>query len=164
MHLPDCLDIPKDAAVLEIGGGGDPHPRSTVLVDKFPDADGMRQRGGDHLAIGTRVLIQADGALLPFRDHQFDYVIASHVIEHVPSPDIFAFVQEMQRVAPRGYVEAPSIVYERLRQIPEHLWFVHLDSGVIHLAAIGDPDSWSSLTEPLFGDVGFRGDLRRLAE
>jgi len=101
---------------------------------------------------------------LPFRDRQFDYVIASHVIEHVPAPDVFAFVRELQRVAPRGYIEAPSVVYERLRSIPEHLWFSHLDGGVVHLAARGQLDAWASLTEPLFADVGFRADVRRLAE
>lgn len=164
MHLPDRLNIPHAALVLEIGGGGDPHPRSSVLVDKFPDADGMRQRGGGALVLGSRTLIQADGSRLPFRDDQFDYVIASHVIEHVPLPDVLAFVHELQRVARRGYLEAPSIVYESMRRIPEHLWFVHLVAGGVHLAPRGHPEAWTAMSDPLFDDEVFGAVVGRFAE
>jgi hypothetical protein len=164
MHLPDRLNIPDDALVLEIGGGGDPHPRASVLVDKYPGADGERQRGGAALVVGSRALIQADASRLPFRDDQFGYVIASHVIEHIPSPDVFAFVGELQRVAPRGYLEAPSVVFEILRDIPEHVWLVHLADGRVHLAARGHPQSWTRLTDPLFEDAGFREVVERLAD
>ena len=164
MHLPDRLHIAHDALVLEIGGGGDPHPRSTVLVDKYPGPDGMRQRGGDALEVGTRTLIQADGAHLPFRDGQFDYVIASHVIERVPTPDVFAFVRELQRVGARGYIEAPSIAYDVLRDVPEHVWLVHLADGTIHLAPRGGPEAWVRLHDPLFDDPGFRVVVERFAD
>lgn len=164
MHLRDRLSIPDDALVLEVGGGGDPHPRASVLVDKFPDADGVGQRGGVELVVDSRVLIQADGSRLPFRDHQFDYVIASHVIEHVPLPDVLPFVCELQRVARRGYLEAPSIVYESMRRIPEHLWFVHLAAGVVHLAPRGSPEAWTTMSEPLFDDAAFGAVMERLAD
>jgi uncharacterized protein YbaR (Trm112 family) len=164
MHLPDRLNIPHDALVLEIGGGGGPHPRTSVLVDKYPGSDGTRQRGGVALVVGSRTLIQADGSRLPFRDGQFDYVIASHVIEHVPAPDVFGFIQELQRVATRGYLEAPSIVYETLRDIPEHLWLVHLAEGTVHLTPRPEAEPWTRLTDPLFDDAGFRAVIERLAD
>jgi SAM-dependent methyltransferase len=133
------------------------------MVDKFPDADGVRQRGGEEMVIGSRALIQADGSRLPFRDGQFDYVIASHVIEHVPAPDAPRFVRELQRVARRGYIESPSIVYESMRNIPEHLWFVHLSDGVVHLAPRGRPESWTALTDVLFDDQCFRAVVENFA-
>jgi hypothetical protein len=164
MHLPDRMNIPDDALVLEIGGGGSPHPRTSVLVDKYPGSDGTGQRGGVALVVGPRVLIQADGSRLPFRDRQFDYVIASHVIEHVPTPDVFSFIQELQRVATRGYLEAPSIVCDILRDIPEHLWLVHLAEGAVHLTPRRKAESWTKFTERLFDDAGFRAVVERLAD
>lgn len=148
--------------MLEIGAGGDPHPQASILLDRYPDADGARQRGGLDLVRDSRPLIQADGSRLPFRDGQFDYVIASHVLEHVPDPA--GFVAELQRVAEGGYIETPSLIYERMRAIPEHLWFVHLADGVVYLAPRSDPDAWTGLTDVLFDQPTFRRAVEALAD
>ena len=51
---------------------------------------------------------RADLTALPFRDKQFDYVVLSHVIEHIPAEDLDRAVRELIRVAHAGYIEAPS--------------------------------------------------------
>lgn len=62
----------------------------------------------------------ADGENLPFKDKTFDYVISSHVIEHVNNPSIF--LEEISRVGKRGYIEAPSLIGEYLIPKKSHKW------------------------------------------
>jgi len=55
---------------------------------------------------------------LPFRDGAFDFVIASHVLEH--SPDPVRFIAELQRVARAGYIETPDAFMERVNPYHDH--------------------------------------------
>ena len=68
---------------------------------------------------------------MPFKDNFFDFVIASHVIEHVK--DIDFFIKELQRVAPRGYIELPTRLEDNLllhlNNIKEHLWLFYFDDN-----------------------------------
>ena len=43
---------------------------------------------------------------LPFKDKEFDYVILSHVLEHVPEP--FNLKKEIERIGKAGYIELPT--------------------------------------------------------
>ena len=65
MHLKEKLNLPSDGLVLEVGGGGLPHPQSDILVDRFLDEDekGFTQRGRVPLVVGNRVMIQAERGL-----------------------------------------------------------------------------------------------------
>jgi len=157
MHLrKNDLNIPDNSLILEIGGGGNPFYRSDILVDRFLDDEtGFNQRGRVPLVIDDRVIIQADGALMPFMDHQFKYVICSHVIEHVPVASINEFIKEVNRVASAGYYEAPSILHEAIRDIPEHIWYVVCKSGVIHLCKKTSVSRWQPFLDPLFYDDDF---------
>lgn len=49
---------------------------------------------------------------LPFKDKEFDYVILSHVLEHVPN--LLEFKNELIRIGKRGYIELPSKFYDNL--------------------------------------------------
>ena len=65
---------------------------------------------------------------LPFKDNEFDFIISSHVIEHVE--DINFFVKELERISKKGYVELPSrlgdnIVFENQKE--HKWWFVYDD-------------------------------------
>ena len=70
--------------------------------------------------------IQLKEKKLPFKDNEFDFIITSHVLEHVEDP-IF-FLNEIQRVSSKGgYIEVPTklednFVFENKH---DHLW--HLD-------------------------------------
>ena len=60
---------------------------------------------------------------LPFRDNEFDFVISSHVIEHVE--DFQFFISEIERITTQGYIELPTrlgdnIVFENLK---DHIWW-----------------------------------------
>lgn len=109
--------------VLEIGSGHNPKPRANVLCDKFIEDD--EQRGGGIVA--DRPLVEADGQYLPFADSAFDYVICSHVLEHVEEPALL--IAELTRVAKRGYIETPSEIAERIYGWPYHHWIVNKIDG-----------------------------------
>lgn len=109
--------LPTDL-VLDVGSGNDPHPRADVLVDKFVQDDRERQ----HRLVADRPMVGGDLEALPFKDGAFDFVIASHVLEHVTDPAKAA--AELQRVAKRGYVETPSEFGGKLLDLPGHRWYV----------------------------------------
>ncbi len=70
--------------------------------------------------------VQLNDKKLPFKDNEFDFVIASHVLEHVEDP-IF-FLNEIQRVSSKGgYIEVPTKLEDNLvfENKNDHLW--HLD-------------------------------------
>ena len=117
------MNIRTNDFVLEIGSGHNPNARSDVLCDKFIDDD--EQRGGTIVA--DRPIVEADGQFLPFTDGAFDYVICSHVLEHVEDPDLL--VSELMRVASRGYIETPSEIGERIYGWHYHNWVVNLVEG-----------------------------------
>ena len=114
------MNIRPNDFVLEIGSGHNPKARSDVLCDKFIGDD--EQRGG--AIITDRPMVEADGEFLPFADQAFDYVICSHVLEHVKDPK--RFIAELTRVASRGYIETPSEIGERIYGWHYHNWVVNL--------------------------------------
>ena len=121
------MNIRPNDFVLEIGSGHNPKARSDVLCDKFIGDD--EQRGG--AIITDRPMVEADGEFLPFADRAFDYIICSHVLEHVEDPK--RFISELMRVARRGYIETPSEIGERIYGWHYHKWVVNLVDGCLML-------------------------------
>ena len=64
---------------------------------------------------------------LPFKDNEFDFVVASHVMEHVE--DIDFFIKELERVSKKGYVELPTKLEDNLvfENRKDHLWHMDFD-------------------------------------
>lgn len=122
------LSIKKNYRVLEIGGGHNPHYRANVVVDKFVDTN--FHRSGDIKVFKNQRFVAADGEDLPFEDKSFDYTICNQVLEHVDDP--IKFLNEQVRVAPRGYVETPSIMGEYLIPKESHRWLLQeIDNKII---------------------------------
>jgi len=71
--------------------------------------------------------IKISGKKLPFKDKEFDFVIASHVIEHVE--DFEFFVKELERISPRGYIELPTRLGDNLvfENRNDHIWWFSFD-------------------------------------
>lgn len=110
LHCP----VPKTALVLEVGSGGNPYYRSNVLLDAYYET---RQRFWEPL-ITDRPIVLGFVENLPFKDKAFDFVIASHVLEH--STDPARFLNELQRVAKAGYIETPDAFMERVNPYLDH--------------------------------------------
>ena len=64
---------------------------------------------------------------LPFKDNEFDFVIASHVMEHVE--DVEFFINELERVSKQGYIELPTMLEDNLvfENKKDHLWHMDFD-------------------------------------
>tara|TARA_B110000444_G_scaffold168216_1_gene157106 strand:- start:22 stop:633 length:612 start_codon:yes stop_codon:yes gene_type:complete len=64
---------------------------------------------------------------LPFEDKEFDFVIASHVMEHVE--DVEFFIKELERVSIKGYIELPTMLEDNLvfENKKDHLWHMDFD-------------------------------------
>ena len=119
--------IKRGWRVLDVGGGDAPQRRADVVVDKFL-FDEEQHRGGRALQ-HNRPLVVADVEELPFRDDAFDYVICSHVIEHVDHPD--RALEELSRVGKAGYLAGPSELFEILSPYPAHKWVLAYRSGTL---------------------------------
>lgn len=128
MFFPERIrQIGKTDRVLEIGPGNSPHPRSDVLLERaFEEDEALKQRGGAASLVTSKTLVYYDGGRFPFDDHAFDYIICSHVIEHVE--DVESFCAELFRVAKRGYLEYPTLYYEYLYNFSVHRQLVNFDA------------------------------------
>jgi SAM-dependent methyltransferase len=129
------IDIPvgPDAVVLDIGSGDKPHWRADVLLDRYPDSVYAGQRSGRAAARVSRPMFDADAGAMPFADDAFDYVVCSHVLEHVVDPA--AVAAEMQRVARAGYIEVPEAASAKILDFPSHLWWCRLAGTTLVLTA-----------------------------
>jgi len=106
--------VKKNDLVLEVGSGNSPYFRSNILCDAYIKTE---ERFYKKLVI-DRPMVISNVENLPFKDNSFDFVIASHVLEHSPYPE--KFLSELQRVSKAGYIETPDAFMERLTNYTFH--------------------------------------------
>lgn len=106
--------VSHEALVLEVGSGGNPYPRANVLLDAFEET---RERHWVPL-VADRPFVFAYVEHLPFKTDAFDFLIASHVLEHSRNPE--QTLSEFQRVAKAGYIEVPDSFMERINPYKDH--------------------------------------------
>jgi hypothetical protein len=89
---------------------------------------------------------------MPFKDKAFDFVVASHILEHMSDPG--KFLKELQRVGKAGYIETPNFIYERLHPYAIHCLEVADVNGVLHIHKKNGPveDAFVSALEFLRGN------------
>lgn len=119
LHCP----VSSDALVLEVGSGGNPYYRANVLLDAYEET---RERHWVKL-ISDRPTMIGFVENLPFKDKVFDFVVASHVLEHSTNP--MRFLSELQRVARAGYIEVPDALMERLNPYLDHRLEITIRDG-----------------------------------
>lgn len=134
LHCP----VGREALVLEVGSGGNPYHRANVLLDAYEDT---AERYWEPL-VADRPLVLGRVENLPFKDQAFDFVIASHVLEHSAHPE--RFLAELQRVAKAGYIEVPDALFERLNPYRYHRLEITERNGTLIIrkkgAAVVDPE------------------------
>ena len=128
-HTP----VSKQDLVLEVGSGGDPYPRANVLLDAY---ESTRERHWVPL-LTDRPTVLGFVENLPFKDKSFDFVIASHVLEH--SSDPARFLSELQRVSKAGYIEVPDAFLERINPYKDHRLEVYAKNDELVISKKG---SW----------------------
>ena len=81
----------------------------------------------------NKTFIKLTEKKLPFKDKEFDFVIASHVMEHVD--DIEFFISELERVSQQGYIELPTMLEDNLvfENKKDHIWHMDFDDVELKL-------------------------------
>jgi hypothetical protein len=135
LFFPERIQSIKETdKVLEVGPGSSPFSRSDVLLDKkFNDKEVLEQRGLQPKIEYNKPIYYYDGSKFPFKDDEFDYVICSQVIEHIPKNEFANFIKEIERVAKRGYIEVPRLFYEYIFNFHVHCWLINFKDGKLLL-------------------------------
>lgn len=133
MFFEYLMSIRLNDLVLEIGPGAYPYWRSDCLVDKYDNHSSVdiSQFGGAPQRTLGKPLFKIKNNIIPFKDKCFDYVICSHVLEHVPHNELIEFVSEIYRVGKKSYIEFPLLMYDYLYDINSHLNFMDIVDGEI---------------------------------
>ncbi len=133
--------VKKDALVLEVGSGSNPYYRANILCDAYLET---QERFFEKL-ITDRPIVLALAENLPFKDDTFDFVIASHVLEHSKDPE--KFILELQRVGRAGYIEVPDAFMERLTNYSFHMLEITEKNGELLIrkknGQIQDEELWN---------------------
>ena len=111
--------------ILDIGCGYKAHKNATVIAD-IKDFSNFYK---------NKKFVQINEKKLPFKDKEFDFVIASHVIEHVD--DFEFFIKELERISSKGYIELPSRLGDNLvfENRNDHIWWFCYDDTTNKLIA-----------------------------
>ena len=114
-YIQSILLKNNDWKVLDIGCGYTANEFATTICDTQDLSEFYK----------TKDFIKLDNKILPFKDNHFDFVIASHVLEHVDDPKFF--ISELERVSTKGYIELPTKLEDNLvfENKKDHLW--HMD-------------------------------------
>ena len=103
--------------ILDIGCGYRPNKYANVVADTKDFSKFYKDK----------IFIKIEDKKLPFKDKEFDFVIASHVIEHVD--DFEFFIKELERISSKGYIELPSRLGDNLvfENKNDHIWWCVFD-------------------------------------
>jgi hypothetical protein len=127
--------IPRDAKVVDVGGGAAPFPRADYVIDAIPyEKLGTGSDGNIHEQLGIEPRYSAERWIQtdlcgrrpwPIADKSFDFAICSHLLEDIRDP--IWVCSELRRIAKAGYIESPSRVVEQSKGVenPRHAGYFH---------------------------------------
>ena len=109
--------IKEDDQILDIGCGYTAHEKANVICDIQDLSEYYK----------NKKFVKLDSKKLPFKDKEFDFVISSHVIEHVE--DVSFFIKELERISSKGYIELPTSLEDNLvfENKNDHLWHMEFN-------------------------------------
>ena len=115
--IDNLLQSNENWKILDIGCGFSAHKNASVICD-IQDLQGFYK---------NKKFVKLSEKILPFKNKEFDFVIASHVLEHVEDPAFF--IKELERVSIQGYIELPTILEDNLvfENKKDHLWHMEFD-------------------------------------
>jgi len=116
-YIETILSSNKDWKILDIGCGYTASDYANVICDVQDLSNYYKDRN----------FIKLENKILPFKDDEFDFVIASHVMEHVE--DVELFIAELERISKKGYIELPTKLEDNLvfENKKDHIWHMEFD-------------------------------------
>ena len=116
-HIEKILSQNPNWKVLDVGCGYGANKYATTISDILDLSDHYRDK----------TFVKITEKKLPFKDKEFDFIIASHVAEHVE--DISFFLNELSRVGRKGYIEVPTKLEDNLvfENKKAHIWHLLFD-------------------------------------
>ena len=116
-YIENIISQNPNWKVLDIGCGYGANKYATTICDILDLSDHYKDK----------TFIKINEKKLPFKDKEFDFIIASHVAEHVE--DISYFFNELARVGKKGYIEVPTKLEDNLvfENKKAHLWHLVFD-------------------------------------
>ena len=116
-HIEKILSKNPDWKILDIGCGYGANKHATTISDILDLSDHYKDKS----------FVKINDKKLPFKDKEFDFIIASHVAEHVE--DISFFFNELSRVGKKGYIEIPTRLEDNLvfENKKAHIWHLVFD-------------------------------------
>ena len=124
-HVNSILEKNLNWKILDIGCGYRANKNASVIAD-IQDFSYFYKK---------KKFIKIEGKILPFEDKEFDFVIASHVIEHIDNFEFF--IKELERISSKGYIELPSRLGDNLvfENKNDHIWWFCFDDVTNQLIA-----------------------------
>ena len=137
----------KSDKILDIGGAM--KQRTDCQVDTLLDIIHPQNApyGPTKLLAKNFIKVDLMREKLPFKDKEFDFCFCTHTLEDLPYP--FGVIEEMQRVAKRGYIATPAmgqdIIFSNInftdwvtgaRRVPghsHHKWLFFVKNGVLQV-------------------------------
>ena len=116
-YIQTTLSKNSDWKILDIGCGYSANEFANTICDVQDLSKFYKDKN----------FIKLENKQLPFKDNEFDFVIASHVLEHVE--DFKFFISELERVSKKGYIELPTKLEDNLvfENKNDHLWHMDFD-------------------------------------
>ena len=116
-YIQTILSKKRDWKILDIGCGYGANEFANTICDVQDLSKFYKDKN----------FIKLENKQLPFKDNEFDFVIASHVLEHVE--DFKFFISELERVSKKGYIELPTKLEDNLvfENKNDHLWHMDFD-------------------------------------
>jgi len=116
-HVNSILEKNLNWKILDIGCGYRANKNASVIADIQDFSDFYKEKK----------FVKIEGKKLPFEDKEFDFVIASHVIEHIDNFEFF--IKELERISSKGYIELPSRLGDNLvfENKNDHIWWFCFD-------------------------------------
>ncbi len=116
-YIDKILSENPNWKILDIGCGYGANKYATTISDILDFSDHYKDKS----------FVKITEKKLPFKDKEFDFIISSHVVEHVE--DIEYFLKELARIGKQGYIEVPTRLEDNLvfENKKAHIWHLVFD-------------------------------------
>ena len=116
-YINSIIEKNNEWKILDIGCGYSANKKATTIADVQDFSSYYKGKN----------FVKVNEKILPFKDKEFDFVISSHVIEHVE--DFQFFIKELERISSKGYIELPTRLGDNLvfENLEDHIWWFIYD-------------------------------------